>query len=157
MFQMQSLNQRKQNRREMNCLKSVLFICTHNAIRSQIAEGLVNSLYSSVLEAESAGSKPTQVHPKAIEVMAEMDIDISGHRSKGLKEFEDQEFDYVVMVCSNDADTCPFFPGGKEQIHHAFYDPGEAKSTEEEKLIAFRHSRNEINKWIIDNLVLPNC
>lgn len=138
-------------------MKSVLFLCTHNAIRSQIAEGLVNSLYPSVLNASSAGSKPTLVHQMAIEVMAEMDIDISGHRSKGLKEFEGQEFDYVVMVCSNDADTCPFFPGGKEQIHHSFPDPGEMNGTEEEKLIAFRHLRNEINKWIIDNLVLPNC
>jgi arsenate reductase len=89
--------------------------------------------------------------------MAEMDIDISGNESKGLKQFEGREFDYVVMVCSNDADTCPFFPGGKEQIHHAFYDPGEINGNEEEKLIAFRHARNEINKWIIDNLVLPNC
>ncbi len=138
-------------------MKSVLFICTHNAIRSQIAEGLVNSLYSSILRAESAGSKPTQVHPLAIDVMAEMDIDISKNRSKGLKEFEGREFDYVVMVCSNDSDICPFFPGGKEQIHHAFYDPGEVSGTKEENVIAFRHARNEINKWIIDNLVLPNC
>ena len=137
-------------------MKSVLFLCTHNAIRSQIAEGLVNSLYPSVLTASSAGSKPSKVHPLAIEVMAEMDIDISGHRSKGLKEFEGQEFDYVVMVCSNEADTCPFFTGGKEQIHHSFSDPGEMNGTAEEKLIAFRYARNEINKWIIDNLVLPN-
>lgn len=138
-------------------MKSVLFLCTHNAIRSQIAEGLVEALYSSVLAANSAGSKPSEVHPLAIKVMEEMDIDISGHRSKGLGEFEGQEFDYVVMVCSNDADTCPFFPGGKEQIHHSFADPGDLNGTDEEKLIAFRHARNEINKWIIDNLVLPNC
>jgi arsenate reductase len=136
-------------------MRTVLFICTHNSARSQIAEGLVNALYSRVLRANSAGTKPGQVHPLAIEVMAELDIDISGHRSKGLVEFKDQEFDYVVMVCSNAAETCPFFPGGKEQIHHGFDDPSEAVGTEQDRLMAFRKSRNEINKWIIDNLVLP--
>lgn len=136
-------------------MKSVLFICTHNSARSQIAEGLVNSLYSRVLTAKSAGTKPGKVHPLAVKVMAELDIDISAQRSKGISEFEGNEFDYVVMVCSNAADTCPFFPGGREQIHHGFEDPSEVKGTEEEKLGAFRKSRNEINKWIIDNLVLP--
>jgi arsenate reductase len=136
-------------------MRTVLFICTHNSARSQMAEGLVNDLYSRVLIAKSAGTKPGQVHPLAIEVMAELGIDISGHRSKRLVEFKDQEFDYVVMVCSNAAETCPFFPGGKEQIHHSFEDPAGAVGTKEEKLKAFRKSRNEINKWIIDNLVLP--
>ena len=136
-------------------MRSVLFICTHNSARSQMSEGLVNGLYSRVLTAKSAGTKPGKVHPLAIEVMAELDIDISDHRSKGLIEFKGQKFDYVVMVCSNAAETCPFFPGGKEQIHHSFIDPSGVAGTEHEKLIAFRKSRNEINKWIIDNLVLP--
>jgi arsenate reductase (thioredoxin) len=136
-------------------MRTVLFICTHNSARSQMAEGLVNALYSRVLSAKSAGTKPGQVHPLAIEVMAELDIDISGHRSKGLVEFKGQEFDYVVMVCSNAAETCPFFPGGREQIHHGFDDPSEVVGTEQDRLMAFRKSRNEINKWIIDNLVLP--
>jgi arsenate reductase len=135
-------------------MKTVLFICTHNSARSQMAEALVNSLYSAVLTARSAGTKPGMVHPMAIKAMAEMDIDISGNRSKGLKEFDGQAFDFVIMVCSNAAETCPFFPGGKEQIHHGFDDPSEVVGTEEERLLAFRHSRNEINKWIIDNLVL---
>jgi arsenate reductase len=135
-------------------MKNVLFICTHNSVRSQMAEGLVNALYSKVLTAKSAGTKPGQVHPLAIEVMAELDIDISKQRSKGLAEFKGQEFDYVVMVCSNAAETCPFFPGGKEQIHHGFDDPVEVEGTKEEKLQAFRKSRNEINKWIIDTLLL---
>jgi len=120
-----------------------------------MAEGLVNGLYSRVLSAKSAGTKPGVVHPLAIEVMAEMDIDISAHRSKGLVEFKGQEFDYVVMVCSNAAETCPFFPGGKQQIHHGFDDPSEVVGTEQDRLMAFRKSRNEINKWIIDNIVLP--
>jgi len=135
-------------------MKTVLFICTHNSARSQMAEGLVNSLYSKVLSAKSAGTRPSQIHPFAIQVIAEMDIDISDQRSKKLSEFEGQRFDYVVMVCSDAAETCPFFPGGKEQIHHGFEDPAAIQGTEEVKLRAFRKSRNEINKWIIDNLVL---
>jgi len=138
-------------------MKSVLFICTHNSARSQMAEGLVNSLYSKVLRAKSAGTKPSQVNPLAIRAMAEMDIDISSQRSKSLSEFEGQRFDYVVMVCSDAAETCPFFPGGREQIHHSFDDPASVEGTEEEKLRAFRKSRNEINKWIVDNLVLPKA
>ena len=94
--------------------KRVLFICTHNSARSQMADGLPNALYSNVLTAKSAGTKPGRVHPLAIEVMGELDIDISTQRSKALAEFKGQEFDYVVMVCSNAAETCPFFPGGKE-------------------------------------------
>jgi arsenate reductase len=136
-------------------MRTVLFICTHNSARSQMAEGLVNGLYSSVLSAKSAGTKPDQVHPLAIEIMAELDIDISEYRSKGLVEFKEQEFDHVVMVCSNAAETCPFFPGGKEQIHHGFEDPSSEVGTDHDRLMAFRKSRNEINKWIIDNLVLP--
>jgi len=138
-------------------MKSVLFICTHNSARSQMAEGLVNSLYSKVLRAKSAGTKPSQVNPLAIRAMAEMDIDISSQRSKSLSEFEGQRFDYVVMVCSDAAETCPFFPGGREQIHHSFDDPASVEGTEEEKLRAFRKSRNEINKWMVDNLVLPRA
>lgn len=138
-------------------MKSVLFICTHNSARSQMAEGLVNALYPKVLTAKSAGTAPSGVHPLAIKAMSEMGIDISGQRSKGLDEFEGQEFDYVVMVCSNAAETCPFFPGGRKQIHRGFEDPASAVGTEDAKLQAFRNARNEINKWIIDNLVLAEA
>jgi arsenate reductase len=119
-----------------------------------MAEGLVNTLYSRSLRAESAGMIPTKVHPLAIKVMAELDIDISNQRSKSLDEFEGREFDYVVMVCSNAAETCPFFSGGIEHILHSFNDPVEVNGTEQVKIRAFRKSRNQINKWIIDNLVL---
>ena len=129
-------------------MKTVLFICTHNSARSQIAEGLANSLYPSVLEAKSAGTKPSRVHPLAIKVMSELNIDISNYRSKSLHEFEGQEFDHVVMVCSNAAETCPFFPGGKNQIHRGFDDPAEVEGTDKEKLDAFRKSRNEIRAWL---------
>lgn len=135
-------------------MKTVLFICTHNSARSQIAEGFVNGLYSKTLKAQSAGTVPTLVHSNAVSVMEEIGIDISDHRSKSLEEFEGQEFDYVVMVCSNATETCPFFPGGKVQIHHGFEDPVAGMGTEDEKMLIFRKIRNEINKWIIDNLVL---
>jgi arsenate reductase len=121
-----------------------------------MAEGLVNALYSRVLTAKSAGTKPGTVHPMAIRAMAELDIDISGQFSKDLEVFDGQAFDYVIMVCSDAAETCPFFPGGKEQIHQAFDDPASFQGTTEEQLITFRKSRNQINKWIIDNLVLPS-
>lgn len=121
-----------------------------------MAEGLVNGQYARVLKASSAGTRPSRVHPLAIKVLAELGIDISGQRSKGLEEFEGQEFDTVVMVCSNAAETCPFFPGGKEQIHHGFEDPAAVEGTDEEKLAAFRRSRDEIDKWIMDNLVIPD-
>lgn len=134
-------------------MKSVLFICTHNSARSQMAEGLVNGLYSSVLSAKSGGTVPSIVNPNAIKVMAEMGIDISKNRSKSISEFKGQEFDFVVMVCSNAAETCPFFPGGKVQIHHSFEDPADAQGSDEDVSSAFRKSRNDINKWIIDNLL----
>ncbi|HVO78076.1 MAG TPA: arsenate reductase ArsC [Methanomassiliicoccales archaeon] len=135
-------------------VRTVLFICTHNSARSQMAEGLVNALYSKVLRASSAGTRPTEVHPMTVKAMAELGIDISGQRSKALSGFEGETFDYVVMVCSDAAETCPFFPGGKEQIHQAFDDPVAVEGTEAERMAAFRETRNEINKWIIENLVL---
>jgi arsenate reductase len=82
-----------------------------------------------------------------------MGIDISGQRSKGIKRFEGQRFDCAVMVCSDAAETCPFFSGGREQIHHAFPDPADVAGSDEETLSAFRISRNGINRWSIDNLV----
>jgi arsenate reductase len=121
-----------------------------------MAEGLANSLYSDVLKAESAGTKPTYIHPLAIKVMAELGIDISGRRSKNLSEFEGREFDYVVTVCSDADGACPFFPGGGKLIHHGFMDPAGLSGTDEEKTNAFRMIRNEINEWIMNTLVLPS-
>ena len=128
--------------------KSILFICVHNSARSQIAEGLVNALYSDCFEAVSGGTKATRVHPGAIKVMAEIGIDIRGHRSKSIDEFEGRRFDYIVMVCDEKQTDCPFFPGGKEYLHHAFDDPAACPGTEEEILACFRKSRKEIKTWI---------
>lgn len=133
--------------------KTILFICAHNSARSQIAEGLVNALYADRFQAVSGGTMATRVHPGAIQAMAEIGIDISGHRSKSIDEFEGRRFDYVVMVCDNKQAGCPFFPGGKEYIHNAFDDPAACTGRDEEILACFRRSRDEIRAWIEETLI----
>jgi arsenate reductase len=132
---------------------TVLFICTHNSARSQMAEGLVNALFPGRVKASSAGTEATRVHPTAIRAMAEIGIDISGHRSKSLDEFLDRKFDLVVTVCDNAATDCPFFPGAKNTVHHAFEDPAACSGTDEEVLACFRRSRDEIRAWIETGLL----
>jgi arsenate reductase (thioredoxin) len=121
--------------------QQVLFLCTHNAARSQIAEGILRALYGDQYEAYSAGVQPTQVDPAAIAVMKEIGIDISSHRSKSIHEFQNTLFDYVVTVCDSAKQVCPFFPG-KNLIHRGFRDP----STYRE----FQRIRDEIIHWIIE-------
>ncbi len=128
--------------------KRILFICVHNSARSQMAEGFVNALYADRFQAVSGGIEPTGVHPAAIKVMAETGIDISSHRSKSIDEFMDQPFDYVVMVCDDSQTGCPFFPGGKEYLPHAFADPAACTGTDEEVLACFRTTREEIRAWL---------
>jgi arsenate reductase (thioredoxin) len=125
-----------------------LFICTHNSARSHMAEGLVNALYGDRYLAFSAGTEPSAVNPDAIRAMQEIGIDISGHRSKSVDEFLDQDLDYVVTVCDHAKESCPFFPGGRKPMHKGFQDPASAAGTEEEKLAVFRHVRDEIRDWI---------
>ena len=91
--------------------QKVLFICTHNSARSQMAEGYLRARYGDRYEAFSAGTEPTPLNPYAIRVMQEVGIDISGHRSKQLKELYSQEMDFAVAICDNSNQTCPFFPG----------------------------------------------
>jgi len=133
--------------------KRILFLCAHNSARSQMAEGLVNALYADRFQAWSAGSQATRVHPAAIRAMAEIGIDIGGHRSKSVRAFDDQTFDIVVTVCDSDQQGCPFFPGGKETLHNAFADPAACTGTEEEVLACFRRSRDEIRSWIEETLI----
>lgn len=128
--------------------KTVLFVCTHNSVRSQMAEGLLNGLYGGTYEARSAGTKPTRVSPRAVSAMREIGIDISAHRSKSIEEFRDSHFDCVVTVCDDARESCPFFAGGGEHIHRGFADPGTVEGTEEEKSAAFRRARDEIHAWI---------
>ena len=128
--------------------KKVLFICTHNSARSQIAEGLMNTLYGDDYTAWSAGTEPTQVNPYAIKVMEEVGIDVAGHHSKSVESFLELDFDYVVTVCDHASEVCPFSPGGKEKIHKGFEDPAVIEGPEEAKLAGFRHTRDEIRAWI---------
>ncbi len=130
--------------------KSVLFICTHNSARSQMAEGLLRSMYGDRYEAFSAGTVKSSVNPYAVRAMAEIGVDISGHRSKSIEEFRKNLFDYVVTVCDHARETCPFFPG-KTNIHRSFEDPADVGETDEERMEIFRRVRDEIRKWIADN------
>ena len=130
--------------------KKVLFICTHNSARSQMAEGFINSLYGKMYEAYSAGTKPGKVNPYAIKVMEEIGIDISNHKSKSVSLFKDTEFDYVVTVCDHAKERCPFFPDAKKYLHKGFFDPSSITGSGEKKLFIFREVRDEIFNWIRD-------
>ena len=123
----------------------ILILCTGNSCRSQMAEGFLKALDSD-LEVHSAGTNPaSQVHPKAVQVMKEIGIDISGGFPKNVDRFLDQSFDYVITVCDHAKETCPVFMGDvKEQLHFGFDDPAEATGTEEEVLSEFRRVRDEI-------------
>ena len=128
--------------------KRVLFICTHNSARSQMAEGLLRTMYGDEYDVYSAGTQPSNVNPHAAGVMSEIGIDISSHRSKTVDELHDMEFDYVVTVCDHAKETCPFFSGGKKYLHQSFEDPSRFRGTEEEILNGFRQVREDIKSWI---------
>jgi len=128
--------------------KRVLFLCTGNSARSQMAEGFLRHMAGDRFEVFSAGVKPTQVNPLAIKVMAEAGVDISKHRSKSAMEFIGQQFDYIITVCDNAKQTCPVFPGKHEKIHWDLEDPAEAQGSEEERMVVFRKIRDEIRKKI---------
>ena len=127
--------------------KRVLFLCTHNSARSQMAEGFLNALHGDRYEAQSAGVTPTKINPYVVKAMAEVGIDVSKNRSKSIEEFRGENFNYVVTVCDSARETCPFFPGEKI-IHKAFEDPSQFKGSEEEILKAVRRVREEIREWI---------
>ena len=133
--------------------KKVLFICTHNSARSQMAEGFMKSKYSEQFETYSAGTKPTIVNPYAIKAMAEIGVDISKHQSKSANDFKGIEFDYVITVCDQAKENCPFFPGAKVIIHKSFEDPSSLKGTEEEVMENFRKVREKIREWIVNEFV----
>ncbi len=128
--------------------KKILFICTHNSARSQMAEGYMNAKYADLYEAFSAGTEATRVHPMAIAVMQEIGVDISGHRSKLLDEFFGKGIETVVTVCDSAQGACPFFPGAKKVIHQSFPDPSSFKGSDEEVRAGFRKVRDEIIRWI---------
>jgi len=113
-----------------------------------MAEGLLRALYGDRYEAYSAGTEPGVVNPYAVRAMAEIEVDISGHRSKSVEEFRGMKFDYVVTVCDHAKETCPFFPGGGEYFHKSFEDPSRFSGTESEIAAGFERVRGEIKGWI---------
>jgi arsenate reductase len=130
--------------------KQVLFLCTGNSCRSQMAEGLVNHFLTSEWQAQSAGTDPAgYVHPLSVEAMAELQIDISKQRSKSVDEFRDREFDAVVTVCDDAAGNCPVWLGTGLKTHIGFDDPAIAAGSEEEKLVVFRRVREEIRRDVL--------
>jgi arsenate reductase len=129
----------------------VLFLCTGNACRSQMSEGWARHLTGAGIEAYSAGVAPHRLDPRAVRVMAEAGVDISGHRSKHVDALQDVDFDVVVTVCDNAAESCPVFPGRAKKLHRSFQDPprlARAADSEEEALAYYRRVRDEIRAFI---------
>lgn len=128
--------------------KRVLFVCTHNSARSQMAEGLLRAMAGDRYEVMSAGTEPRGVHPLAVEAMREIGIDISGHRSEHVDRYLDPPADIVVTVCDSAKEACPYVPARERLIHHGFEDPSAATGTEAERLAAFRRVRDAIRDWL---------
>ena len=122
----------------------VLFLCTHNSARSQMAEGILRRLGGDRVEAASAGTEVTRVHPLALREMSERGIDISGQRSKHLNELLGERFDYVVTVCDHANESCPIFPGDPERIHWSIPDPSAVEGDEETRQAAFKRAADEL-------------
>lgn len=128
----------------MNRRRRVLFLCTHNSARSQMAEGWVRTLAGDRVEAASAGTEQTRVNPLAVQAMAEVGIDISRHASKTLDRFVPERWDWVITVCDAANERCPVFPGAGARLHWSFDDPAAVTGSEAERLAAFRRVRDEI-------------
>jgi arsenate reductase len=129
--------------------KKILFLCTGNSVRSQMAEGLMRHFRGDEFEVYSAGVEPKGVHPFAMEVMREIGIDISHQRSKHLDEYREERFDYIVTLCDHAATTCSLFPGEGKIIHRGFRDPTKVEGSEEEKKEVFRKMRDEIKEFVL--------
>jgi arsenate reductase len=131
----------------------VLFLCTHNSARSQMAEGLLHHLAGDRFEAMSAGTEATRVRPLAVRAMEEIGVDISRQESKTLDRYLHEPFDYVITVCDDANEACPVFPGAAKRLHWSFEDPSKAEGLEEERLSVFRSVRDRIRERIEDDLV----
>ena len=128
--------------------KRVLFICTHNSARSQMAEGFLRRVAGDRFDVYSAGTEATHVRPQAIEVMAEIGIDISGQTSKTLQQYLPERWDYVSTVCDDANESCPVFPGTSDRSHSSFPDPSKATGTDAERLQVYRDVRDQIARRI---------
>lgn len=131
---------------------SLLFLCTGNSCRSQMAEGLCRHLKNAEIDCASAGIETHGLNPNAVRVMAEIGIDISGHKSQTVADFADREFDYVITVCNHAHETCPYFPARTAIVHHGFDDPPRLAAdaaTEEQALAHYRRVRDEIQQYVV--------
>ena len=128
----------------------VLFLCTHNSARSQMAEGLLRAVAGARFEAGSAGTEKTSVNPLAIRVMAELGIDLGGHASKRYEDVASEAWDYLITVCDDANERCPWVPGSVQRLHWSFPDPSRAPGTEEQRLAVFRRVRDQIKERLTD-------
>jgi len=133
----------------------VLFVCTHNSARSQMAEGFLNALGGGRYEAESAGTEARGIHPLAIQAMAEVGIDVAMHESKTIDRFLGQPFDLVITVCDDAAEACPIFPNARERRHWSFSDPSSVQGSDEQRFAAFTKVRDAIRARIERELLVP--
>lgn len=146
----------KKQKKEMELKpKKILFICTNNSARSQMAEGLLRHFCGDSYDVYSAGTEPSKVHPYAIQVMKEIGIDISPHSSKSLDQYRKEKFYRVVTVCDLARESCPYF-FAKKMFHKGFADPAVIKGSKKKMLESFRKSRDEIKDWIKETFC-PSC
>jgi len=131
----------------------VLFVCTHNSARSQMAEGLLRAMAGDRYEVYSAGTEPRGVHPLAVRVMQELGIDLSGHRSEHVDTYRDVPMDYVVTVCDSAREHCPYVPARRRNLHQSFPDPSAVEGDEAARLEAFRRVRDQIRAWLEETFV----
>ena len=132
----------------MTTKKKILFVCTGNSCRSQIAHGLLNNIAGDKYDVFSAGLSPNKVHPMAIEVMKEIDIDISHHTSDHLDDYLNKDVDVVITTCDDANESCPFFPGNVVRLHWSIDDPFESWNVEDSNIQLFRETRNKIEEKI---------
>jgi arsenate reductase len=128
--------------------KRVLFLCTGNSCRSQMADGIINHDFAGRVEACSAGTEPHGLNPRAVQVMAEIGVDISTNSSDHISQYDGQSFDYVITLCGDANDKCPLFFGGVKRIHIGFDDPPKATGSEEEIIGVYRRVRDEIRQQL---------
>lgn len=133
-------------------MKNILVLCTGNSCRSQIAEGYLKHFAEGKANVYSAGIETHGVNPRAIAIMKEDGVDISNHTSNNVSEYNDVVFDYIITVCDNAKENCPYFPSQAERFHYNFEDPAKAKGNEEEIMSKFREVRDEIKEYS-DNFI----
>lgn len=131
-------------------MKNILILCTGNSCRSQLAEGYLRHFAGDKARIYSAGIETHGVNPRAIDVMAEIGIDISAHTSNNVDEYAGIKFDYLITVCDHANEVCPYFPGQVERFHYNFPDPAKAAGTEEEIMQEFRKVRDRIKSYCFD-------